>query len=82
MEWQRYWIIPGTNEYIVFWSPNFEIQISKLDKTKKYLLYCFHWNRTDAARTYMEQLWFLRVKDLAWWINTWISMWEEVGKKE
>ncbi len=82
IEWERYWVIPWTDKYIVFWWPNFESEILKLDKEKKYLLYCFHWNRSDVARNYMQQLWFTRVKDLAWWINAFIKAWEKIWKKE
>ncbi len=82
MEWERYGIIPWTDKYIVFWWPNFELQINELDKTKKYLLYCFHWNRSDVARNYMQELWFTRVKDLAWWIKAWYKAGEKIEKKE
>jgi rhodanese-related sulfurtransferase len=82
MEWEKYWIIPNTDKFIIFWWPSFESEIQRLDKTKKYLLYCFHWNRSDVARNYMKQLWFTRVKDLAWWINAWYKVWERIWKKE
>ncbi len=82
MEWKMYWIIPDTDKYIVFWSPNFEAQISELDKNKKYLIYCFHWNRTLTARNFMQQIWFSWVKDLQWWINAWHVAGENIGKKQ
>lgn len=77
-EWKRYWIIPNTNKYIVFWKANFESEIAKLDKTKKYLLYCFHWNRSETARDYMKSIWFFSVNDLTWWIDAWWKAWEKI----
>jgi rhodanese-related sulfurtransferase len=49
----------------------FHDEVSKLDKTKKYLIYCWHWNRSQVAREYMKRMWFLYVKDLRWWIDVW-----------
>ena len=59
---------------------NFVSEISKLDKTKKYLIYCWHGNRSVIARDYMKWQWFTYAKDLAWWIDTWIYEGESVLK--
>jgi len=59
---------------------NFSSEIEKLDKTKKYLVYCWHWNRSIIAREYMHNKGFYYVKDLAWWIDNWINEWESILK--
>lgn len=79
-EWEKYWIIPNTEKYIIFWSLSFESEILKLDKNKEYLIYCFHWNRSDTVKKYMKNLWFIYVKDLDWGINSWYKSWEKIDK--
>jgi phage shock protein E len=55
-------------------------KIAELDKSKKYLVYCWHWNRSVMAREYMQKEWFSYVKDLKGWIDEWILEWESVFK--
>ncbi len=55
-------------------------EIKKLDKTKKYLVYCWHGNRSKIAREYMKEQGFSYVKDLEWWIDKWVLEWESVLK--
>lgn len=42
----------------------FSTEIEKLDKTKKYALYCWHGSRSQVARNYMESVGFQSVVDL------------------
>ncbi len=53
------------------YSQNAWEEILKLDKNIKYLVYCWHWNRSVSVRNFMQQNWFVWVKDLRWWINVW-----------
>jgi len=75
-----YWKIRENQLLIDINNPNFVNEILKLDKNKKYLIYCWHWNRSEVARHFMQQQWFSYVKDLRWWINAWIFAWEKVIK--
>ena len=59
---------------------SFISEIAKLDKTKKYLIYCWHGNRSKVAREYMREQGFSYVKDLAWWIDEWVIQGESVLK--
>ena len=53
----------------------------KLDKSKSYLLYCWHWNRSKFAMEIMKEKWFIFVKDLAGWIDEWIKAGEKIVEK-
>lgn len=75
-----YWKIRENQKLIDINSYNFVSEIAKLDKTKKYLIYCWHWNRSVTARNYMKREWFSYVKDLEWWIDKWILQGEKVFK--
>ena len=75
-----YWKIRENQLLINISDPNFVNEILKLDKKKKYLLYCWHWNRSEVARHFMQQQWFSYVKDLRWWIEAWVIKWEKVIK--
>lgn len=66
-----YWKIRNNQILIDINNTNFVSEISKLDKTKKYLIYCWHWNRSQTARDYMEKQGFFYVKDLKGGINVW-----------
>lgn len=59
---------------------NFPTEISKLDKNKKYLVYCWHWNRSRWAVEYMKKQGFTDVVDLKWWIDEWVIQWENIIK--
>ncbi len=76
-----YWKLRENQLLIDINNPNFVNEILKLDKTKKYLIYCWHWNRSEVARDFMQRQWFSYVKDLEWWINNWVYQWEKVLKK-
>nr|MDD3719945.1 rhodanese-like domain-containing protein [Candidatus Gracilibacteria bacterium] len=56
---------------IDFYSPNIASQILSLDKSKKYLIYCRHGNRSEVAMNFMKDNGFSWVCDLKGGINTW-----------
>ncbi len=61
-------------------SENFASEISKLDKTKKYAIYCRKWIRSQAVKNYMGEQGFVYIKVLEWWSNAWIEAWEKTIK--
>lgn len=73
-----YWRITDNEMLIDISNENFTSEIAKLDKTKKYLIYCWHGNRSQVARDYMQSQWFTYVKDLQWWIDEWVNEWESI----
>ena len=66
-----YWKIRDNQILIDINNKNFVSEIAKLDKSKKYLIYCWHWNRSQVARDYMKEQGFSYVKDLRWGIDIW-----------
>jgi len=66
-----YWVIRDDQILIDINNPNFISKVAKLDKSKKYLIYCWHWNRSQVARNYMRDQWFNYAKDLKWGIDIW-----------
>ncbi len=75
-------IIPNTDKYIAFDAPSFQDEISKLDKNKRYLIYCTKWWRSSKALEYMKKTGFTWVETLEWWTEAWIKAWEKTEKKE
>lgn len=75
-----YWKIRENQILININDKSFESKIQKLDKSKKYLIYCWHGNRSVVAREYMKSLDFVYVKDLEWGIDLWEIMWEKIIK--
>lgn len=67
----KYWTITDNQIQIDVYQPMAWLKILKLDKDKKYLLYCWHWVRSDSIRDFMQQNKFTQVMDLAWWIDAW-----------
>ena len=51
--------------------PLWRIQVQKLDKSKLYLIYCWHGNRSATMREYMKEQWFAFACDLEWGIDAW-----------
>lgn len=58
---------------IEYYEDDFFEKIANLDKNKKYLIYCNSWNRTGHTLQIMEELWFMNVSHLEWWIQDWIA---------
>jgi len=79
--WELYetWIIPWAT-YMNFSDDDFKQKLEKLDKQKKYLIYCNSGNRTGDALIMMKKLWFEEIYDLKWGIQLWMQLWEEVIK--
>lgn len=75
-----YWYIEETEYFFDVYRQEFVSQINWLDKSKKYLIYCFHWNRTQSVLWYMKDQWFKCVYDLIWWIVYWENEWFELIK--
>lgn len=72
-ELDYFWIISGITKHLDVYT---EIdKILALDKNKKYLIYCYHWNRSWMLLQYMEQSWFKNVVDLYWWIDARMQNW-------
>lgn len=65
-ERETYWKIRDNQLNINFYSIDFAKKIMSLNKTKRYLIYCMHWNRSLIAMQYMKENWFSRVCEL-WW---------------
>ena len=76
----KFWKIRENQILIDINNPSFVDNISKLDKTKKYLIYCWHGNRSVLARDYMQKEWFSYVKDLKGGIVGWEDAWENLLK--
>ena len=70
-EQEKYWVVSDNQLHIIYWEDNFEEEILKLDKTKKYLIYCWHGVRSTAARDLMQENGFSWAKDLEGGIDTW-----------
>lgn len=70
-EKKYYGYIEGTHFLYDVYRPEIVSQIASLDKSKKYLIYCFHWNRTQSVLAYMSENNFEHVYDLIWWIEYW-----------
>ena len=66
--------------HLDIYESNFSSELDKLDKDEKYLIYCYHGNRTKSALDIMENKWFEYVKDLNGGIDAWINSWEEMFK--
>ena len=75
-----YWKLRENQLLIDINNPNFISEIAKINKSKKYAVYCWHWNRSVVARNYMQEQWFSYVKDLEGWIDAWSYAWESVIK--
>ena len=59
---------------------NFSTKILKLNRSQKYLIYCWHGNRSQVARDFMEENGFVYVKDLRGGIDAWENIGEEILK--
>ena len=62
--------IPGS-KLINIMSPVFQSEIEKLDKSKKYLVYCRSGNRSGSACSYMDTMGFENLHNLAGGIIAW-----------
>jgi len=79
-ELPMFWKIRENQMLINYNDQSFPLKISELDKSKKYAIYCWHWNRSRWAREYMKEQWFSNIVDLAWGIDGWVKNGESVIK--
>ncbi len=70
-ERRTFWKIQEKQLNMDIYNPNVAEQILALDKSKKYLIYCWHGNRSLTVMNFMKGNWFSWVCELAWWINAW-----------
>lgn len=75
-----YWYIKGTDLFYDMYSKKFVDNLLKLDRNKKYLIYCWHGNRTQYVLGYLKSNWFIDVADLIWWIEYWEAYWFKLIK--
>ncbi len=66
-----YWQIKENQLNMDFYNPSITKDILSLDKSKKYLVYCRHGNRSQTVIQFMKENWFSWACDLEWWINNW-----------
>ncbi len=67
----RFWNIQDKQLNMDVYNPKITEQILALDKSKKYLIYCQHGNRSLSVMNFMKWNWFSWVCELAWGINAW-----------
>ena len=70
-ELRIYGVISDVQMHIVFWSVDFEQEILALDRSQKYLIYCWHGHRSETIRNFMQANDFFWVKDLKGGIDLW-----------
>lgn len=63
--------IKGATVFANINGSDFEAQINKLDKSKKYLVYCRSGARSSSAANYMAGKGFTKVYNLSGGINNW-----------
>lgn len=76
----EHWYIWKTDLFMDMYWPTFWDDILELDKSKQYLIYCWHANRSAFLLKFMDGNWFEFVYELEWWIDLWEKEWLEVKK--
>lgn len=76
----EYWYIDKTDLFMDMYWPAFWDDILELDKSKKYLIYCWHANRSAFLLKFMDGNWFESVFELGGWIDLWEKEWFDVKK--
>lgn len=77
-ELDYFWVIPWMTKHLDIYTKI--DQILSLPKNKKYLIYCYHWNRSWTLLQYMNMEWFEEVIDLAGWTENWLWEWKKMVK--
>ena len=75
-ELDYFWVIPWMTKHLDVY-----IQIDEilsLPKNKKYLIYCYHGNRSWMLLQYMSMEWFENVIDLEWWTENRVNSWRKL----
>ena len=81
-EHHYFWVLPKVDLYINMYEENFFDELWKLDRNKKYFIYCRHANRTAFLLNYMKNAGFENVVDLAGWTDGWLDAGYELVSKE
>jgi rhodanese-related sulfurtransferase len=81
-EHEQFWVLPKVDLYMNMYADDFFGELWKLDKSKKYLIYCWHANRTKFLLNYMSNSGFEYIKDLEGGIDGWVEAWYKLVKKE
>ncbi len=76
-ELEYFWIISWMNKHLDYYNTGDMQKLFSLDKNKKYLIYCFHGNRSEHLRNLMTANWFKYVIDL----KGGIEWWQQAGFK-
>jgi rhodanese-related sulfurtransferase len=66
-----FWVISEQQKHIDIYKPEALENIKKLPRDGKYLIYCYHGNRSQQVWNLMEEIWFLEIYDLEWGIDEW-----------
>ena len=74
------WYIEWMDLNLDYYNENYAKELDKLDRDKKYLIYCRSWSRTEMTLRFMAQIWFKEVYHLEWWIVSWVNAWESLIK--
>lgn len=72
-ELEYFWVIPWMDMHFDFYTQLDEIL--NLDKNQKYLIYCYHGNRTWILLQYMKEQGFKNVIDLIWGTEARVNAW-------
>lgn len=67
----QFWEIHWTKARYDIYEPSFWERVLKLPKDGKYIIYCWHGNRSQVARDWMKEQGFTWVVDLAGGIDAW-----------
>jgi len=70
-EREKYGKIQEDQLHVEFSMLFFKSKLSGLDTTKKYLIYCWHGQRSEVSRNIMQDMWFEWVCDLEGGIDEW-----------
>jgi len=79
-ELQYFGYISGMNLHLDYYNTGDMQKLFNLDKNKKYLMYCYHGNRSWVLRNEMKRQWFNYVIDLKGWIDAWMKDWKKLEK--
>jgi len=69
-----FWVISENQIHIDIYKANAIEEMQKLPKEGKYLIYCYHGNRSQQVLSLMKELWFEEAYDLIWGIDEWKSL--------
>lgn len=70
-ERERFWSISEKQLNMDIYNPKVVEDILALDKSKKYLIYCWHGNRSLNVMNFMKENWFEWVCELDGGIENW-----------